>query len=163
VADWRAVGDILRIDDLDVVVQRIALEDWRAEVRLRSWGIAPIFYDGATLLVPCGVLEALWLGITRDDVSQTGRLSLRDDRTGYEGSAQLPDEYQLTSLRLSTDIQPIHLAAGNAERSLMLEWRSHERSAAMNMRLVSPTAWSLLSGREVPLPLEPPPLPPLLG
>jgi hypothetical protein len=164
VSDWLVEGDVLRIGELVVVVQRFGVEDWRADARLRSWGIAPLHATGANVLVPCEANEALWLGLTCDEGSLcSGQAQLQDELTGAAGAAELPDEYQFAQLRLAGTAEPIRRVM-DPERKLKFEFRSVRGwTGRVELVLVTQQEWSRRSGREPPPPLDRPPTPPLLG
>lgn len=161
---WQLDHDVVSLGPLRLAVQRIASSHWQPSGALRSWGLAPLQREGQALLVPCGAEEALWIGAWLEEERARAAVRVADPASGASATADLPGEFQLTSLRSAgAGVTPIALPDGG-QRSLQVEIDCEGRRAALELMLLEPAAWAARTGRAVPAPLDqPPPLPPLLG
>ncbi|TWO72402.1 hypothetical protein FN976_06785 [Caenimonas sedimenti] len=164
---WRVDREVLAIGAVRIALQRIALAHWRADARLRSWGVAPlVVLDSASLAVPCWPEEALWLGAWGEDDAASAAIALHLPGGLGPVRIHLPAETAITSLED---------AAGGARP---LAWESPEQDhlvlelavehaggrVALSLVLLRPATWEQRSGRPAPPPPQsPPPLPPRLG
>lgn len=161
---WQLDHDVVALGPLRLAVQRIAISHWKAAGALRSWGLAPLHREGQTLLVPCGTDETLWLGAWLEEDAPGATLRVTDPASGASAEAELPRDFQLTSLRGPGGTQlPLSLPHGG-RRILRLELGIDRASAAVELVLLAPADWAARAGRAAPALLDqPPPLPPLLG
>jgi hypothetical protein len=164
VSAWQLDHDVVALGPLRLAVQRIARSHWRPDGALRSWGLAPLHREGEALLVPCAEDEALWLGAWLEDDMAGATLRVADPATGASETAELPRDFQLTSLRGPGGTQlPLSLPHGG-RRVLRLEFGHDRARAALELVLLGPAGWAARTHRPAPAPLDkPPPLPPLLG
>ena len=161
---WQLDHDVVTLGPLRLAVQRIARRHWKPDGTLRSWGLAPLHREAETLLVPCGPDEALWLGAWLEDDAPGATLRVTDFAMGASAAAELPRDFQLTSLRGPGGTQlPLSLPDGG-RRILRLELGLDRASAAVELVLLAPVDWAARTGRAAPALLDqPPPLPPRLG
>ena len=161
---WQLDHDVVALGPLRLAVQRIARPHWKPDGALRSWGLAPLHREGDALLVPCGEDEALWLGAWLEDEAASATLRVTDPAADASAAAELPRDFQLTSLRGPGETQrPLSLPDGG-RRILRLELGLDRANAAVELVLLAPADWATRAGRAAPPLLDqPPPLPPRLG
>ena len=161
---WQLDHDVVALGPLRLAVQRIASSHWKPSAALRSWGLAPLHREGDALLVPCGEDEALWLGAWLEDEAASATLRVTDPAADASAAAELPRDFQLTSLRGPGETQrPLSLPDGG-RRILRLELGLDRANAAVELVLLAPADWATRAGRAAPPLLDqPPPLPPRLG
>ena len=162
---WQLKDDLVSFLGLRVRMHRIGLSHWRAGVRLRSWGVAPLHRDGDTLHLPCADDEALWLGAWMDDDTASARLRLSDKSGACQAAITVPPAFQIAGLHQQDGSEhPLARAAAGARRDLMLHLECSQADATIHLALCSPDGWAALASRPAPARLTgPPPLPPRLG
>ena len=166
---WRIDQDLVIVRGVRLALQRIGIGHWQPGVRLRSWGIVPLYREGDVFFVPCGADEALWLGawLAGEDASAVVRLR---DLGGGSASIVLPTDEQLTALPDSRGVlRPLTRGAvgfpiGAYRLALEVETASDNGLTRIGLVLVSADDWAKRA-RRTPPPLRsgPPPLPPRLG
>ncbi|MEP7301642.1 MAG: hypothetical protein ABI699_08935 [Caldimonas sp.] len=167
---WSIDRDLVIAGKLRLAVQRIGIDHWRADARLRSWGLAPLHREGDAILVSCATNEALWLGAWLEETGSPASVHLRDPIGGGSARIVVPPDDQLTALEnASQGRQPLALAEAGAAgtgsgRTLALALEVEDCSARVDLVLLPPGEWSTRARRT---PAQgrnaPPPLPPRLG
>jgi hypothetical protein len=90
---------------------------------------------------------------------------LRDTASGSSATIKVPRDYQLSALDANgTSIERLSLAGRVERRTFKLVVSCGQSSSSLDLVLLSPSLWSVITEREAPEPLSgPPPLPPRLG
>lgn len=161
---WQMENDLVSFASLRFRIHRIGLSHWNPGVRARSWGVAPLYFDGHALLVPCHTTEGLWFGAWMDDDSSAQlRLSDKDQLTST--TMFVPREFQITGLRDSDGGEhPLTRMDAWKNRELELDLQCGRATTVIHLVLSAPDSWAALAGRPAPVPVTvPPALPPRLG
>ncbi len=162
---WKLDNDLVSFENLRLRVHRIGLSHWRAGVRLRSWGVAPLHRVGDALHMPCANDEALWLGAWMDDDTASAGLRLSDKDGACHSAIIVPPAFQITGMHDQDGLElPLTRMDNKARRDLVLHLQCSQADATIQLTLCTPAAWASRALRPEPDPLTgPPPLPPRLG
>lgn len=168
VTGWSVAREVLAIGGVRLALQRIGIDHWRPDARLRSWGIAPLHpIDSTAVAAPCWPEEALWLGAWGEEPDVLAVVSLRTaDASTPAARMEVPAGSAITALPdAGGSAHPIAWMGSEAEElafTLSVEYAG--ATTSLDLILLRPDAWEQHSGRPAPPPrLQPPPLPPRLG
>jgi hypothetical protein len=158
---WQLEGDALHCGGLTLAFQRIGLSHWRPIGVMRSWALAPLHRQGDVLCIPCDRNEALWIGLWAQARDAQATLCLLDDARAEHTAIGFPAQAAITALG---DRLPLARPPDQARWPLHLRVKPTGAEAiGVQIELLAPTAWSLLSVRDWRVLAGPPPLPPQLG